>query len=196
MTNTCSVPGCEEPPRRQKSIYCNSHYQRWRMTGDVQADVPLRRARIVTPPGFLWCGICKTEKPDEEMSRAEDARNRGRHSGQCKACRRENEKELPESARARYLWSAYKITLEDYDRILASQGGVCMICKKPPGKRNLAVDHDHSCCPGKTTCGKCIRGLLHAPCNGKLDWAIFYSDRISEYITKGPINLDELEDEW
>jgi hypothetical protein len=27
------------------------------------------------------------------------------------------------------------------------------------------VDHDHSCCPGRQTCGKCVRGLICRQCN-------------------------------
>lgn len=48
------------------------------------------------------------------------------------------------AARATRLKSIFDITPEEYDQILAYQGGVCAICKKPPkpGKR-LAVDHDH-----------------------------------------------------
>lgn len=60
----------------------------------------------------------------------------------------------------------YNITEADYMAMLAAQGGGCFICSRPPeaGKR-LAVDHDHACCPGKTSCGMCVRGLLCTPCN-------------------------------
>ena len=30
---------------------------------------------------------------------------------------------------------------------------------------NLEVDHDHSCCEGGNSCGKCIRGVLCRGCN-------------------------------
>ncbi len=71
-------------------------------------------------------------------------------------------------------WRGYKlknrhgISVEQYEEILALQGGVCAACKKPPvkGARLLSVDHDHKCCPSKDkSCGKCIRGLLHSECN-------------------------------
>jgi len=51
------------------------------------------------------------------------------------------------------------LTLDDYERLLAAQGGVCAICKRPPkqGGRRLHVDHDHS--TGS------VRGLLCFICN-------------------------------
>jgi hypothetical protein len=58
----------------------------------------------------------------------------------------------------RNLKANFGITIEDYDRMLAAQNGVCYLCGKPCGTGNfLAVDHDH-------TTGA-IRGLLCLRCN-------------------------------
>jgi predicted nucleic acid-binding Zn ribbon protein len=27
-------------------------------------------------------------------------------------------------------------------------------------KKRLSIDHDHGCCPGRNSCGKCVRGVL------------------------------------
>lgn len=70
----------------------------------------------------------------------------------------------PEKKRADregHLKRKYGITLEDYERMLEEQGGVCFICKKPrPEDRTLHVDHDHA--TGE------IRGLLCFRCNNAL----------------------------
>jgi hypothetical protein len=31
--------------------------------------------------------------------------------------------------------------------------------------RKIHVDHDHSCCRGVRSCGKCVRGIACEPCN-------------------------------
>ncbi|GGP31473.1 hypothetical protein GCM10010501_72640 [Streptomyces libani subsp. rufus] len=62
--------------------------------------------------------------------------------------------------------SRYGITAEDYEALLEAQGGACAICREPCTTGNrLSVDHDHECCPGRRSCGKCIRGLLCTRCN-------------------------------
>jgi len=56
------------------------------------------------------------------------------------------------------LKNKFGITLEQYNEMLESQGGVCAICKQSCGTgKSLAVDHCH-----KT---KKIRGLLCQHCN-------------------------------
>lgn len=69
--------------------------------------------------------------------------------------------------RAKYLWSTYRITVDEYNQLLVEQGGGCAICHKKPSElsRELAVDHDHACCSGSRSCGGCIRGLLCNSCN-------------------------------
>ena len=42
------------------------------------------------------------------------------------------------------LRKAYGITLADYNARLAECGGRCEICRKPPVKVRLSVDHDHA----------------------------------------------------
>lgn len=66
--------------------------------------------------------------------------------------------------------SRRKLTLEDYDRMMADQGGVCAICKLTNvDGRPLGVDHNHKCCgPGDHSCLKCMRGLLCVSCNATL----------------------------
>jgi hypothetical protein len=52
----------------------------------------------------------------------------------------------------------YGLTLAQYNDMLASQGGVCAICRRQcESGRNLAVDHDHR--TGE------VRGLLCRLCN-------------------------------
>jgi len=58
------------------------------------------------------------------------------------------------------LWMLYRLTPEEYDKILKYQSGVCACCGKPPKRIRLAVDHCH-------TSGR-IRGLLCWPCNHAL----------------------------
>jgi hypothetical protein len=60
----------------------------------------------------------------------------------------------------------YGLTRDDYVNMEKSQNGVCKICGEPEKyKKRLSVDHDHACCSGSKSCGKCIRGLLCSNCN-------------------------------
>src|SRR5204863_8159481 len=60
----------------------------------------------------------------------------------------------------------YGMTWEQYQELLAEQGGGCALCgQQCSSGRLLAVDHDHACCPGMKSCGKCVRGLLCGDCN-------------------------------
>jgi hypothetical protein len=69
----------------------------------------------------------------------------------------------------RYNYAKHGITIEQWDALLESQGGACAACGEAnSAKRNLHIDHDHACCPGTYSCGKCVRGLLCSQCNTAL----------------------------
>lgn len=80
-----------------------------------------------------------------------------------------------ERRRAKYLWDAFRITPQEWDRVFEHQGRVCGICKrpKPPGYK-WHTDHDHR--SGR------VRGILCSQCNralGKVEdprWAWSYKE--------------------
>lgn len=66
-----------------------------------------------------------------------------------------------------YYQRQYGISLGEYDAMLESQDYKCRICAKTEEENGkaLAIDHDHKCCSGRKSCGKCVRGLLCNSCN-------------------------------
>lgn len=94
----------------------------------------------------------------------------------CKDCTRAQRRAYGGRSFALMLERNYSITIDQYEDLLASQGGACGSCHRPPSPgARLHVDHDHSCCPaGARSCGKCIRGLLCRTCNTGL--GMFYDD--------------------
>jgi len=72
---------------------------------------------------------------------------------------------VSESARKRL--AKYGITPERFELMKQQQDNKCAMCKvdKPGGMGEWHVDHNHKCCPGTKSCGKCIRGLLCFRCN-------------------------------
>jgi len=125
-----------------------------------------------------WCKSCVKEY---DLSEDDPKRVMPRKMQGTKIHCRKCEQYLPKS----YFWSnntyckectvlvghignlkKYNLTRDDYVDLEKSQNGVCKICGQPEKYKNrLSIDHDHSCCPGYGSCGKCIRGLLCSNCN-------------------------------
>lgn len=82
----------------------------------------------------------------------------------------------------------YKMSSEQYQRLLEEQNHACAICGKVNANgRDLYVDHDHSCCFGNKSCGECIRGLLCHKCNaaiGLFNDSAESLNKAAEYIKK------------
>jgi Recombination endonuclease VII len=142
--------------------------------------------------------LCVRCKAEQEISCfGSDARYKDGTKTWCKSCERDAarrwRKNNQETVRESKLKHKFNITSSQYKTILDKQNGLCGICgqeetTKTAGKlRNLAVDHDRSCCPGERSCGQCIRGLLCQACNtgiGKLGDSVLILQGAINYLNK------------
>ncbi len=158
----CSVDGCDRIVSTRG--WCDTHYTRWKRYGTVDADRPVQyKFKGEIPEGLNWCGRCQTLKPVDEFKPSKHTKSG--LTGRCATCVVDG-----------FLILTYNITLADYWVMFEKQNGVCATCHQPEtsvdpryGKvLRLAVDHDHTCCPGSKSCGECVRGLLCSSCNRTL----------------------------
>jgi len=155
---TCIFTPCSRPTRAASRL-CWTH-GRQALKGQ-----PLRPARVWRPEterddqGQKMCRFCSSWLPEDRFGRS--ARSTDGLASLCRQCSTDKHRLIN-----------YGITAADYDAMLAKQGGGCAICGEACSSgRRLAVDHNHACCPGDKTCGRCVRGLLCGACNqgiGKL----------------------------
>lgn len=151
---------------------CSGHYNQKRKGRELTPIKQVeRRARRTTEEilqrdadGRKQCSKCATWNDEQEYYK-----HRGTADNlnpECRSCCRAKTANTSEQTRASNVERLYKLTPGQFDAILKAQGGVCAACnsKSHMGK-NWAVDHDHSCCPGRESCGRCVRGILCNPCN-------------------------------
>lgn len=101
------------------------------------------------------------QPPTREQSQQSTARYRERHPEALDRGRQKAREYYHEKGWMTRVVKRYGITAERYWEMFEAQNGGCAICLKPCRTGNrLAIDHDHRCCPGETSCGKCVRGLL------------------------------------
>ena len=93
----------------------------------------------------------------------------------CRECRKADYQKVKHKKQAYQRLLKYGIDEEQFARMIIAQDGLCAVCRKPEKVRTpsgelqaLQVDHDHSCCSGKKSCGECVRGLLCTRCNRAL----------------------------
>jgi hypothetical protein len=109
------------------------------------------------------CSRCKLPTPRSAMSTGAKHLCKKCSTAKTREWAAANPRAWDRHRRKSVLKRRYNMTLEQFDALLASQGGVCAICRNPPtDPRGFRphVDHDHA--TGK------VRGVLCWKCNSGL----------------------------
>jgi hypothetical protein len=118
-------------------------------------------------------------KAEKELCAICNVAPKYRNKRYCNPCIRERKKlESPEafddfkarqneSHKRSIFKKKYNISEEIFNDMLKAQGNKCAICFTHQDELSIRmnIDHDHTCCPGLGSCGKCLRGLLCRACN-------------------------------
>jgi hypothetical protein len=121
--------------------------------------------------GVRTCESCKETKSISEFPLSAN----GNPRKVCKVCR--------------HRFEQYGLTFYTIAKIKEAQNGLCAICSVTL-EELFAIDHDHNCCPGIKTCGRCVRGILCIQCNTRLQWFETYKKQAEEYLEKNNANTN------
>lgn len=119
---------------------------------------------------YKRCTTCKKDKPLEAFQKRSHKMYGQTHYKSCKSCRSyvSYKASSPEEQLKRRLKIDYSLSIEDYQKMLSDQQGLCAICHQPETVKNsrngsicrLSVDHCHRT--------GAVRGLLCQACNRAL----------------------------
>lgn len=182
----CTVEECDRPAfgrvNKQGPMLCQKHYQRVVQRGTTKLDLAcavewctrlrqrgdhcqihaneLARGGIA-PEGFKRCSNLTCADPVQPMSEYL-VYAPGKYGAKCRTCRRNP----PPAVGPKY---RHRLTATQYAELLSQQDFRCPICLVAlgdhEGGKRPAIDHDHSCCPERQGCQRCVRSILCHPCN-------------------------------
>ncbi|MEX5258012.1 endonuclease domain-containing protein [Kocuria arenosa] len=109
-----------------------------------------------------WCGEWKPESEFGGRAINPDGLER-----QCKVCLKDRSRR----ARMRSRLKRYNLTAERWAQMVEDCHGQCPACHRTMSEKDMAIDHDHSCCPGRNiSCGQCVRGIICHRCNLRIGY--------------------------
>jgi hypothetical protein len=166
----------------------------------------------------MICTRCEIDRPTTRFNKRKDGESITGYRMPCKNCinkglrtdakradrmryyrnyAAKKPKEVSASRHATWLKIMYNVTPEWYAAQCVRQNNACAACHNPCPYGRLSVDHDHVCCPGPKSCGRCVQELLCRDCNQGL--SKFHDDPIrlqaaADYVTRlrGQRGLAEL----
>lgn len=147
---TCVTRECAEPVFVKKRGLCRRCYYRAYRTGALEGVQGGRwRHRVTNADGTI--GTCSECGPGVQI-----AIRHGRSI--CWLAERHSSRKLRHGL--------------DQDAIAAMLAAIddrCQVCRiEFSPSEPYCIDHDHTCCPGVASCGRCARGLLCRRCNAAL----------------------------
>lgn len=134
------------------------------------------RARVPRgewPDGHRWCSGCQSYVPLFYTT-----------GSRCRAC-------ASGAAHERRVIDTYGLRPGEYDALMKLQGGRCFVCRRRPGQRRLAVDHDHAtgrprgllCSDNERGCNHKVLGILEA---ASVDGLLAAARRLVSYLEHPP----------
>lgn len=137
------------------------------------------------------CPKCNKEKTLDSYYKSISRKSKFNLQSWCKDCTNKSAREYSshktDGIRTAGV-TAYGISVDKYLELMLLQDNKCAICKEATStETRLYIDHDHNCCSGRKSCGKCVRGLLCRSCNSAL--GLFKEDKNNvrealEYLSK------------
>lgn len=190
----CEYPECRRP-QYCKGL-CTGHYQRMRQNVPMgQPWQEREEGRTCSVPGCDrgyatqgYCGahLLRLERGQDLTTPLKPLNPKMAEECAVTTCVNEVKRGITCTYHTRQA-GKYGLEVPEYIRITA---GVCDIC----GDDGLiCIDHDHSCCPGAGSCGKCVRGGLCRNCNnaiGLLKENLDNFNRAVEYLSRNRATLE------
>ena len=164
----CTIRGCDKLATRNLPL-CREHRNRVHTQAGVCSfdgceSVSKKHDRCSKHRWWFFCKGCDSQVFFQPNGRKDRDPNGPSYPAPgltetvrryCKDCQPAYKQDM----RLRY----YNIPRQKFDQMWDAQDRKCAVCHEDTDRP--CVDHDHSCCPGKLTCGKCVRGLVCIRCN-------------------------------
>ena len=167
----CSIVGCGK--EKHAKTLCHNHYREIRRRAAGVKAQAIRPDKCIVKTcnkkhySMNYCGSHYARLQSDAGIRAEipvKSLIYGKENCDVVFCKNKH--------KARGLCSTHDATKRTYgltsEELVERLSRPCEVCGV---KDNLTIDHDHTCCPGRTSCGKCVRGTVCQHCNRSMGQA-------------------------